>query len=151
MKRKYIIFGVILLLVLCLFSYFHVAGRELAPVASLTENYSCAVTKTEDTIDGPTTDSTLTGDQILELRELILESSFTRVPSNSYTYHGYHDRYSFLLELRDSQGLQKDIIRMDYVENLYLSISAPYDDLYITLKIKNPHWHERLERILNRN
>ena len=151
MKRKYIILGVILLLVLCIFSYFHVPGRELAPVASLTENYTCAVTKTKDTIDGPTTNYTLTGEQVLQLRELILASSFTRVPSNSYTYNGYHDRYSFLLELTDSQGLQKDFILMDYVENLYFTISAPYDDLYITLKINNPQWHELLDDILSSN
>ena len=149
MKRKYIVLVLTLLLILFVFGYFHVAGNELTPVASITPDYTCAVTKTEDTIDGPTTNYTLTVEQVLQLRDLILSSSFTRVPSNSYTYSGAHDRYSLVLELTDNQGLQKDYILMDYVEDLYFTVYAPYHDLYITLKIRNSHWHEDFESILS--
>ena len=151
MKRKYIIGGAVLLLLLGIFSYFHVTGRELTPIAALTEDYRCEITVRQDSLSGLQTEYTLTGGQILRLRELILSSSFTRIPSNSFRYSGLRDTYSFLLELEDSHGQQQDFIQLYCVEGLYFRINAPYYRMNLTLKINSPGWHEQLQEILESN
>ena len=149
MKRRFLAaLSVILILAVVFFtSWFYVGGREIACMKAVSDQYTCFVDKTHDNLSNPTT-HTLTKDQILQLKELVLSSRFLRRMSHSYTYKGLHDTYSLVLELESSQGKQEDFIQIFIVEDLYISISAPYTNERLTLKILDPQFCDELEAIL---
>lgn len=149
MKRKFMAaLSVILILAVVFFtSWFYVGGREIACMQAVSDQYTCFVDKTNDNLSNPTT-HTLTKDQILQLKELVLSSRFLRRMSHSYTYTGMCDTYSLVLEREDSQGKQVDFIQIFIVEDLYISISAPYTHERLTLKLLDPQFCEELETIL---
>lgn len=152
MKKKVIVWLCVILLVLAAvltYSYFRVDGRELRFIADISEDYTATVTKTHASLEYRETEYVLNGEQILQLQALILDSSFTRRLSPNYSYSGLRDTYQIVLELTDPQGQQQDFIILYCVEDLYLSISAPYDGVHLTLKINNPQWHAELDAILS--
>ena len=149
MKRRFLAaLSVVLILAVVFFtSWFYVCGREIACMQAVSDQYTCFVDKTNDNLSNPTT-YTLTNDQILQLKELVLSSRFLRRLSHSYTYKGLHDTYSLVLELESSQGKQEDFIQIFIVEDLYISLSAPYTHERLTLKILDPQFCDELEAIL---
>lgn len=151
-KRYWISFVVILLLIatLLFLSWFRVDGSELHSMDQVSENYTVSVRKTPGSLNNyQTIEYTLTADQIVAFRELVFDTSFTRHLSNSYSYRGLRDTYSILLEFYNEQGKQVDFITIFFVEDLYFSISAPYAEERLTLKIQDEQFDEKLDAILN--
>lgn len=142
------IFSVLLLLVFL--SYFHVDGMEIRPVAALSSSYTATVTKTHASLEHKQTEYTLTGEQVLLLKDLIQGSRFTRKLTSGFAYSGLKDTYRITLELIDEQGKQQDYLSLHCVEGTYLRLWATSPDSeYFQLLIQNPDWHDTLEAILN--
>ena len=149
MKTRYWKYFAAVLIAVIVLSWFHVDGSELSGIEQVSENHTVSVIKTPASVNNyQSIEYTLTAEQILALKELIQDSHFTRYPFNSYSYKGLHDTYSILLELENGEGKQVDFITIFFVEDLYFSISAPYADEDLTLKIRTKQLDEKLDEIL---
>ena len=155
-KKKVIGWLCVVLLVLAAvltYSFIRVDGKELRCLSDISVAYTGTVIKTHATLDYSETEYILNGEQlsneqILQLKELIQNSSFTRMRNSGFTYTGLKDRYDIYLELTDQQGNEQDIIKLHIVEDLYIIVLAPYDDINLFLRINNPQWHAELDAIL---
>lgn len=141
---------ILLLIATLLFlSWFRVDGSELQSMDQVSENYTVSVRKTPGSLNNyQTIEYTLTADQIVAIKELVLDTSFTRHLSRHRYYSGLRDTYSILLELYDDQGQQLDFIQIFFVEDIYFTISAPYAEERLTLKIQDKQFDEKLDAIL---
>lgn len=154
MKRKHFWFLAVALLlaVVCILSWFRVDGSELPSIENLSEHYIATISKTAASHNNfQSQEYILTDEQILALKEVLLNSRFTRRLSHSYSYKGLHDTYSIVLELDNEMGKQVDFIQIFFVEDLYFSVVAPYSGERMTLKIRNPQLDEMLDQIILEN
>lgn len=153
MKMRYwISFVVILLLIatLLFLSWFRVNGSELQSMEQVSEDYTVSVSKTYGSLNNyQSIEYTLNAEQIMAFKELVLDTSFIRHLSRHHYYSGLRDTYSILLELYNEQGQQLDFIQIFFVEDIYFTISAPYAEERLTLKIQDEQFDEKLDEILN--
>ena len=132
----------IILLACFVYSYFHVSGAEIDGVADIGPD--CTVTAEQSlavwgTILGQ---YTLTPEGADALRELLLNSSFTRVLSNMITFQD-HRQY----ELRVSFPDGRDPLIICVLGGEFLSVVNQFDGKH--LKINDPDFPERLEKLLS--
>ena len=150
MKRRIIIILAIVLVFVLLACYFHVKGTEIKGIHAISEDYTCTIRK-EAVFGGEENQYTLDSDQIMALRELILDTNFTRRISNGFSYTGPKTEYCITLECTGTDGRELDFIYIICVDNLYCQISLPYQNQQLHLNIHNSHWQESLEHILSNN
>ena len=152
MKKKFVRDTLVFLLILGIIGflcYHHVDGTELPAISGVTGEYTAFVTRTQNQFNNhQSQEYTLSSEQIMAMQELLRTSKFTRYYSNSYSYKGLHDTYSIVLELSDGQGKQVDFIQIFFIEDLYLSISAPYVHQQLMLKVHSDQLDEALDQIL---
>ncbi len=152
MKKKYLPWlaaAAVIAVLLCTWAYLHVDGREIRCMDAVSEAYTAAVTK-YNRLTNQETELTLSGDQVLKLKALIQESSFTRRVFTNKPYTGADAacHYTIVLELYDPQGHQLDFIHLDCIGGQGMILSAPYSGTSLNLNIRNPHWREALDAIL---
>lgn len=124
---KYLAVVLLLLSTILALSWYRVDGSELQSMDNLSEAYTVSVIKWPKSQNNhQSIEYTLNAEQIMAFKELVLDSSFTRQFSHSYSYNGMRDTYSILLELYNEQDKQVDFIQIFFVEDLYFSISSPY-------------------------
>ena len=87
MKRRLVIMSV-LLIILLLFCFFHVWGGELEGFASISEEYTATVIKQPASLSEEEVQYSLNSRQTTALRDLFLETTFTRRLSNGFSYTG---------------------------------------------------------------
>jgi hypothetical protein len=80
--------------------------------------------------------------QIKQLKNLLLESSFTRVLS-SYVVFKDKDMYEIQIDFNNSQ----DFLDIRCIGNEYISVMNQFNGKH--LKINNPRWKLILEEIIN--
>ena len=151
MNKKYIPYATVFLLLLSLvsvYSYFRVDGHEIDSISAISEEYTATVTKTHGTLAREKTEYVLSSEQVLLLKELILDGSYTRRLSFDYSYTGLRDTYQITLECTAASGKQVDFISIHCVENLYLQIRCPYGEKDFSLKNRDASWYTALEAIL---
>lgn len=145
MKKYYgtmIFIGILMIPVIFLYAYFHVAGREIEYAENISAD-SCTVTiiRYQHMEWEQRKEYQLDAAQIEQLRELILKSSFTRDLADMVTFKD-HDRYDIRVIFHNRQ----DAILIDGIGNEYITVCNQFDGKH--LKIKNPHWKESLERMI---
>lgn len=143
------ILAIVLVFVL-LACYFHVKGTEIKGINAISEDYTCTIHKAIS-FGGEENQYTLQPDQIMALRELILDTNFTRRISSGFSYTGPKAEYRITLECTGTDGRELDFIYIMCVDNLYCQISLPYQNQQWYLNIHNSHWQETLEEILSAN
>ena len=148
MNRRLVIMSV-LLIILLVFCFFHVRGGELEGFASISEEYTAMVIKQPASLSEEEVQYSLNSRQTTALRDLFLETTFTRRLSNGFSYTGQKDEYVITMELTGADGKQLDFFHIFCVGSQYCQISAPYHDLNLSLNIHNPNWQDALERILS--
>ena len=148
MKRRLVIASV-LLIILLLFCFFHVRGSELTGIASISEEYTATVMKQPASLTEKEVQYSFNDRQITAMRDLFLETTFTRRLSSGFSYTGPKDEYVITLELTGADGKQLDFFHIFCVGNQYCQISAPYHNLNLNLNIHDPNWQDALERILS--
>lgn len=130
-------------------SWIYIDGTEISCLEAVSDQYTGFVDKTLVSFNNyDSVSHTLTEDQILQLKQLLLDSRFRRNLSHSYSYNGLHDTYSLFLECDDSQGRQVAFIQIFIIEDLYISITSPYTDERFTMKILDNQFCDVLDRIL---
>ena len=130
-------------------SWIYIDGTEISCLEAVSDQYTGFVDKTLVSFNNyDSVSHTLTEDQFLQLKQLLLDSRFRRYLSHSYSYNGLHDTYSLFLECDDSQGRQVAFIQIFIIEDLYISITSPYTDERFTMKILDNQFCDVLDRIL---
>lgn len=146
MKKNYgtmIFIGILLIGAALLYSYFHVAGREIEYVENMSAD-TCTVTVTryQHMEYEQRKEYQLDAAQIEQLKELILESSFTRYSFNSGVTFRDRDMYDIRVVFNNHQ----DFLDIHCIGNQYISLTDQFDGWH--LKIKNPDWKSSLEQII---
>lgn len=135
---------VLILCVISLISYIRVSGREIDGVSEMTDT-NCTVTITtyqhmewDDAVEhelGP--------EQILELKALILDSTFTRGLRRNVVSVDDRDRYEIVVNFDQSR-----YVRIRSLGNEYIDITG--DDAGF-LKIHNKDWKAVLNGLIEAN
>lgn len=132
----------IVLLAIFVYSYFHVSGSEIDGVADIGPDCTVTVEKSLAVYSTKLGSYTLTPEGMDALRELLLDSSFTRELSNVVRVDDY-DQYDLRIEFPDG----RDPLIATVLEGKFLSAVNRFDGKH--LKINTPDFKERLEEILN--
>ena len=145
MKKNFgtmIFIGILVVGIALLYSYFHVAGREIEYAENISAD-TCTVTiiRYQHMEWEQRKEYQLDAVQIERLRELILKSSFTRDLAGMVTFKD-RDRYDIRVIFHNRQNA----ILIDCIGNEYITVCNQFDGKH--LKIKNPHWKESLEEII---
>lgn len=143
MKKKYGIIAAVVIVVICavfIFSYFHVAGREIDGVENISDTCTVTVIKYPHLEYEKRTEYVLDAEQILKLKELISDSSFTRVLSDGVTFKD-QDMYDIEVDFGNQQELF-----IHCIGNEYISVIDQFNDKH--LKINNSGWQEALDAII---
>lgn len=143
MKKKYITIAAVAVAIICvilIFSYFHVAGREIDNVENISDTSIVTVIKYEHLEYEKRTEYVLNAEQILQLKELISDSSFTRVLSDGVTFKD-QDMYDIEVDFGNQQELF-----IHCIGNKYISVVNQFNDKH--LKINNSGWQEALDAII---
>lgn len=132
----------IVLLAIFVYSYFHVSGSEIDGVADIGPGCTVTVEKSFAVYSTKLGSYTLTLEGTDALRELLLDSSFTRELSYVMQLHD-HDQYDLRIEFPDGH----DPLIIEVLGGEYLSVVNRFDGKH--LKINTADFKERLEEILN--
>nr|WP_300003744.1 hypothetical protein [Tissierella sp.] len=142
-SKVIIVILTILMFIFFAYSYFNVKGSEIKDVSNITEAKSVSMIKNYSTTPEITEEFTLDSEQMERLKELILDSNFTKLllPSVSNS-----DKDEYFIVIRfDDYG---NDLRIDSIGNEY--ISFPYQ-INGWLRINNPDWHKTLEKIIKKS
>ena len=129
------------LLVLFVYSYFHVSGSEIDGAADIGPDCTVTVEKSLAVYSTKLGSYTLTPEGMDALRELLLGSSFTRELSNVVRVDD-HDQYDLRIEFPDG----RDPLIATVLGGKFLSAVNRFDGKH--LKINTADFKERLEEIL---
>ena len=132
----------IALLAFFVYSYFHVSGSEIDGVADIGPDCTVTVEKSLAVYSTKLGSYTLTPEGMDALRELLLDSSFTRELSNVVRVDDY-DQYDLRIEFPDG----RDPLIATVLGGKFLSAVNRFDGKH--LKINTADFKERLEEILN--
>lgn len=140
--RKLLPALILCLLVFLVFSFFHIDGREIWSLNKLNEEWDVTVTVHKE--NEPAVEYQLSGEQILQLRELLQSNQYTRRLSNTI-YGALPDTdYSILA---DRNNDSKSMIYIRIIGGQYIRFSRTAGGSYH--KIKNPEFEAALRAILN--
>ena len=139
--KKY--WGWIALVVIALLavSYFHVSGNDIAGVSEISDSCTVTVAKYQVLEYEDRVEYTLDAEQIRQLKELILESDFTRVLAST-VYSEERDMYDIRIDFNDGQRF----LAIHCFANEYITVTDQFDGKH--LKINDPDWKVALETIL---
>lgn len=135
-----IFIAVILIFIFFTYSYFNVKGSEIKDVSNISEAKSVSIIKNYSTTPEITEEFILDSEQMEQLKELILNSNFTKLLLSSVSYHDT-DEYFIIIRF-DDYG---NDIRIDCIGNEYISVLNQFNGW---LRINNPDWHKTLEKII---
>lgn len=144
-KRKWAVALVLVLVLAVGYSYFHVGGKEIASFAAIDENCEVEIVR-HDSMDKPSfREYTLAGPQIMELKEFLEGSSYTRrltfldgvsYETVSYSIYVYFD------------GRQK-VLYLGCMGKDHLFVSSSFEEKdHYELKFNRRGWRDTLEGIL---
>lgn len=140
--KRMLAIGILVIGVIFLYSYFHVAGREIENAERISDDVcTVTITRYQHMEYEQRKEYVLDAVQIKQLKTLILQSSFTRGLSDVVTFKD-HDMYDILVEFYNRQ----DFILINCIGNEYISVIDQFDGKH--LKIKNPNWKASLEEII---
>ena len=143
MKTKHIkCILVLLLVVFIVYSWFHVRGSEIDGVQEISDSCTVTVRAYQHLEYENRTEYTLNSEQIQELKNLILDSSFTRVLASYVTFED-QNMYDILIDFNNGQ----DFISIHNIGSEYIAVTNQFGDKH--LKINNPEWKSTLERIIS--
>lgn len=130
---KVILITVLITLGLLIYSWFHVAGKEIDGVLEISPECSVIIRVGLENQQ----EYTLDAERIYMLQNLILTSSFRKAFANSITYPTGTEHYNILVDWNN----QQDFLTIHSSGNEYISIPDQFNGKL--LKVKNPEW-ERL-------
>lgn len=138
--KKLIVVSVLIVLAIVVYSWFHVAGKEIDGAIDISP--ACIVTIRVGRHENEQ-EYTLDAERIEMLQTLILTSSFTRDLSAVVTYPTGTEHYTILIDWNN----QKDFLIIHSAGNEYISIANQFGGK--SLKINNPDWEYFLKRIIS--
>ncbi len=140
--RKIMYASVCILLIgsIFLFQYFYISGKEIRFASEIGGDCTVTVSKYRITEWREREEQLLDGQQIQELKELILSSSFTRILSETVR-HDDDDFYDISVVF----DFQQEPLVIHGIGNEYIYITGQFGGKH--LKINNEKWKECLERI----
>ena len=115
--------------------------KEYNDVKNISDTCTVTIIKYQHMEYNERSEYVLDAGQIEQLKELILESSFTRDLSNWITFND-RDIYDIQVDFNNRQ----DFISIHCIGNEYISVINQFDDKH--LRINNPNWKESLEEII---
>lgn len=121
-------------------SLFRVGGGQIEGVADMSDSCIVTVEKYENLKYDERTTYSLTGDQIYQLRAMILQTSFSRA-GGTVTFED-QDMYDIEVVFPETQT----VLRIHCIGNEYLSVTDQFDGKH--LQNNNPNWKTELEEIL---
>ena len=135
--------AVLILAVIALISYIRVGGREIDGISEMTDtNCTVSITTYQHMEWDDRVEHELTPEQILELRALILDSTFTRGLRRNVVSVDDPDRYEIVVSFEKS-----DPVRITSLGNEYIDIG----DEAGFLKIHNKDWMAALNELVEAN
>lgn len=142
MKKGFYKTIIVIVIILLVYSYFHVAGHEIDGASDISSE--CVVTITENYSNRENQRVyTLNEKQINELKKLILDSYFIRQFSSVVFFESGTNTYSIRIDYNDG----RDPLMIDSIGNEYISILNQFNGKH--LKIKNSNWEKTLEELIN--
>lgn len=144
MKKKHIIIIAVIIVMVCaisIFCYFHVAGRQIDNIKSISDACTVMIIKYQHMEYDKRNEYVLDAGQIDQLKELIIESSFTRELSNMITLNN-RDIYDIQIDFNNYE----DFISIHCIGNEYITVTNQFNGMF--LKINNRNWKATLEKII---
>jgi len=133
---------IILLIIMLVYSFFHISGWEIKNLKSLSEAESVVLTVYDDST-GDSIEYELSKSQIEKLQTLLKENSYTRRLSNTIIGVLPDKTYRILANWNDN-GQKHLYISM--IGGEYINIARQFGDRYH--KIKNPDFEKELIAII---
>lgn len=143
-RNRLITLSVFLLILLAIYDLFHVSGRDIDLIAEMNESCTVTVDTYEHMKWEERETKTLNGEQITALKELILETDFTRDFSSMRRFYD-QDQYDIRIDFNNGT----DFVSISCTGGEYLTVTNQFDGGFLT--IKNPNWKTALEAILAMN
>lgn len=143
MKRvkKIIVWAVLLLSGVSIFAFFHVSGGQIKGIKQISDRCQVTVVKYQLLEWNQREEYVLDGQQIEQLKQLILGSSFTRVLSDSVRFSD-RTAYDITVDFQDGQHF----LSIHCLGGEYLSVTDQFGGKH--LKNNNREWVAALEQIL---
>ena len=134
-----------LVVLLGLYSYFHVSGSEIQGVRDITEGCTVSVAHCPWMEWDNGTEYVLDGSQIQGLRELLMDSSFTRNPA-AFVTGQFSEEYRIMVEFDDS----RHPLIIYCIDDKYVTVLNDSDQFGGKhLNINNPNWKKALDELLH--
>lgn len=135
--------ALVLLCVLMVYSFFHITGRAIQGVEALSADCAVTVKKYPHLQSEKAQTYTLQSGQIAALKQLLLDSDFTRSLANAVYFDGND---AFYYDILVDYGTGQDVLSIHGIDNYYLTVTNQFGGKH--LKINNPDWTKTLEEIL---
>lgn len=136
--------AVLVLAVIALISYIRVSGREIDGISEMTDtNCTVTITTYQHMERDDRVEHELGPEQILELKALILDSTFTRGFLRDLVYFQDRDTYEIVINFN-----QKKYVVIESLGNEYISVR--FSDMGF-LKIHNKNWKAALNGLIEAN
>lgn len=129
-----------LVIMLYLYSYFHITGKEFDGASNISSD--CLVTINKSYQNENQKEYTLNAEQTQMLKTLILDSTFTRDLSS---WVRYYDKDMYLIRIDFNN--QQDFLIIDCIGNEYVTVTNQFGGKH--LKINNLDWKSSLEKIIS--
>jgi len=147
MQRRALLFRAVgaalcaMVMVLCVFSYYLVAGSEIEDLADVDETCTVTVDRYKHMEHENRQTVTLEGEEQEALKALLLDSSFVRPLGRAGTVRFFSDiMYDIRIDFNDGQRH----ISISVIGNEYLSVTTQYSHL----KIRDKEFPQKLDAIL---
>ena len=134
----------LILCVISLISYIRVSGREIDGISEMTDtNCTVTITTYQHMERDDRVEHELGPEQILELKALVLDSTFTRGFLRDLVYFQDRDTYEIVINFN-----QKKYVVIESLGNEYISVR--FSDMGF-LKIHNKNWKAALNGLIEAN
>lgn len=141
LNKRVIGIAVIFIIILFMYSYFNVKGKDIEGVSKISSDCSVSIVKSYH-LDNNQKEYILNAQQIDMLKNLILVSDFTRKLSSTVQFND-KDRYEIKIDFNNAQ----DFLMIDCIGNEYISVTNQFNGKH--LKINNSDWKATLEQIIS--
>ena len=136
--KKLLPFVILIAVALMAFDFFHVTGSEIKNVNKLSEAHTAAIGKESQSYV-----HMLNEEKIEMLKELLLETTFTRKIRKTIIGPLPENRYSILVDWNDGG---KTNLYIHLIGGEYAQVGGQFGDAF--LKIKNPEFEYKLIEIM---
>lgn len=141
LNKRVISIAVISVIILFIYSYFDVKGKEIEGALNISSDCSVRIVKYYHLTDDKK-EYILKGQQVDLLKNLILVSDFTKKLSSTVQFKDM-DRYEIKIDFNNAQ----DFLMIDCIGNEYISVTNQFNGKH--LKINNSGWKATLEQIIS--